>query len=69
VPADSFRFQKPTNAKPETVIANSMKTNNMKLGRLEKLDLRTYWKREATDYTDHTHLGQLMTYCSSTLID
>ena len=41
----------------------------MKLGRLEKLDLRTYWKREATDYTDHTHLGQLMTYCSSTLID
>ncbi len=23
----------------------------MKLGRLEKLDLRTYWKREATDFT------------------
>ena len=23
----------------------------MKLGRLEKLDLRTYWKKEATDFT------------------
>ncbi len=23
----------------------------MKLGRLEKLDLRTYWKRESTDFT------------------
>ena len=28
-----------------------MTKETMKLGRLEKLDLRTYWRREATDFT------------------
>lgn len=28
-----------------------MKTENVTLGRLEKIDLRNYWRREATDFT------------------
>ena len=33
------------------LVESNTKTDNMKLGRLEKLDLRTFWKREATEFT------------------
>ena len=39
----------------------------MKLGRLEKLDLRAYWKKEATDFTPWLAMEENIQLLSETI--